>query len=202
MLRVNISLAICLVILGCSGAQVLTPVPEDLPKADGQRHSLANSRASLQAPVPFRVVDATTWVLPLAPGSGILVHVQRVQEPAEGAMGHLDKMIADLQRQGEADVERDEKILLGDLDGRFVRALELRAKPAKGLWMVVTVAEDGMYTVTAAGPLTALRERQALLESFLLSLRVDPPEGTARPVHKQAIAEDIDLPQPTSPTQP
>lgn len=189
-------------VTACSGGQVLTDSAEDLPKADGQRHSIANSRASIQPPVEFRVVDATTWVLPLSREAGILVHLQRAQDPAEGAMAHLDKVIADLQKQGEADVERNESITLGDLDGRFVQALELRAKPAKALWMVVTVAEDGMYTVTAAGPVAALRERQALLESFLLSLRVDPPEGTSRPVHAKPIAEEIDLPQPASPQQP
>lgn len=189
--------------LACSGGQVLTPSPDNLPRADGQRHAVAGSRASLEIPKEFRIVDATTWLLPLGPNAGILAHLQRAQEPADGAMAQLDRAIAELQKQGEADVERDERVILGDLDARLLQALELREKPAKGLWMIVTAAEDGMYTLTVAGPVAEMRTRQAILEPLLLSLRVEAPVGTTRVPPKPVIPPEIDLPlEPTPGTSP
>jgi hypothetical protein len=164
MLRILQACALSVLLLACSGGQVLTTSPEDLPRADGQRHAVAGSRASLEVPKDFRIVDPTTWLVPLGSDQGILAHLQRTQEPAEGAMVQLDNAIAALQKQGEADVERDEHVLLGDLDARLVQALELREKPAKALWMVVTAAEDGMYTLTLAGPVAEMRKRGAMLE--------------------------------------
>lgn len=198
-LRLTLFVLGCALVAACSGAQVASV--DQLPKADGQRHTLPGSRASIVIPKDFRIADATTWIWPLGQERNVIVHVQRAQEPEMGAMAWLDKTVADMEKQGAAGVERDQRVLLGDLDGRLLEAIELRSKPPNALWQLMTVAEDGMWTVTAAGPADALRQRRTVVEAFLLSLRIEAPDGGRR-LPQQAPEHDLDLPAEVTPVQP
>ena len=161
----------------CSSA---APVPsvEQLVAADGQRHAIAGSRATLVVPKDFRVVDPTTWVWPLGQDRGIVLHVQRSQEPEAGMQATIDAQVRAIEQQGEAGIERDKMVPVGDLEGRLVQAVELRKRPAHARWVLSVLAEDGVYTLTLDGEADELRRRQTVLDALLRSLRVPLPKPT------------------------
>lgn len=143
------------------------------------------------------MLDPQTWALPLGsadpvPGQALFLRLQVTPEPEGGATAHVNRLLADIERQGQAGVLRDQVVALGDLDGRLIEAADLppttrgQGNP-QALWLVVVVAEDGMYTASATGPAAELKARRPLLEAFLLSVRVAAPGGKPRP---QPVAPD------------
>lgn len=180
----------------CGGPQ---GVGRSSVRTDGSRIGLPGMRASVQVPKGFEVVDDRTWVQKLGQDRGVILRVHQQPEPPEGADRHVDKLIQDLEKQGEAGVETDRTVPLGDLDGRLVQAIELRRRPPAALWLVVAVAEDGLYTVSVAGPADELRKRRTEFEGFLQSLRVLQPAGPPVPRDKP-IEDDLLPPEGVTPS--
>ena len=147
----------------------------------GERVPIEGTSASIVVPRGYAKLDAGTWGLELERGRAVLLKVQRVPEPEIGAQTYVDQIVAAMHSQGNEDLERDEAVTLGDLRGRLLEAVELRGNEPASLWLVVLVAEDGMYTATVAGPAVEVRSKRAELEAFLTSLRVPLPSGATRP---------------------
>jgi hypothetical protein len=173
----------------CSGAETAP----DLPKTDGQRHVLLGApHASVIVPKGLEVAAPLTWVWQTNDG-GILLTVRRQQEPPEGMNVQLDHVIRQMQQGGEADLMGDRIVQLGDLEGRLVEATTLRkADPPTSLWLMLCVAEDGMYALTVAGPTVAIRDRRKDLLMFVESLRVASPQD--RVSQPQQVVPDLVLP--------
>lgn len=159
---------------GCGGAQ--TPSgPARI--ADGSQVLVTGLGATVLVPAGYTFFDSATWLLDLSPTERVVLHVERSPEPEQGYEGAVDERIKQMDREGEAGVERDEWVKLDDLDGRMIEAIELRRRPPGALWLVVTGAEDGMYTASAAGPAAVLRQRRTEIEGFLRSLRIPRVPG-------------------------
>jgi hypothetical protein len=163
--------------VGCSSAPQLASI-EQLPAADGQRHPISGSQASLVVPRDFRIVEPTTWVWPLGQNRAIVLRVQRAQEPEAGLQATLDAQVRAIEQQGEAGIERDQMVPVGDLEGRLLEAVELRRRPPQARWVLTVLAEDGVYTLSLDGEAEELRRRQTVLEATLRSLRVPLPKPT------------------------
>lgn len=164
--------------------------------ADGQRHPVPGAvRATVVVPAEAEIVAPTTWMWPSKDGP-ILLTVRRQPEPNEGANPFLDREIKKLQAGGEIGIAGDRRVPLGDLEGRLIEATTLlKEETPTALWQLVCVAEEGMYTVTVAGPLLAMQERREKLQGFLKSLRVGLPEEV--PVKHEAVVELVEPPTPT-----
>lgn len=161
----------------CAACSAPQQVPPQL--ATGERVPIPDTAASIVVPRGFAKLDDGTWGIEVDRGRAVVLKVQRAAEPEVGAQAHVDRLIADMHRQGNEDLERDELVPLGDLQGRMLQAVELRGEEPASLWLMVVVAEDGMYTATVAGPALELRRKRQELEGFLKSLRIPLPAGSA-----------------------
>ena len=182
--------------MGCSGAEVM-----EYPHADGERHSIVGApNASIIVPKECEIYAPTTWVWP-TPEGPILLTLRSQQEPAEGMDAYLDKEIRATLAGGEVGLAEDKRVMVGDLEGRLLEVNTLRKQDEPtSLWMVVTVAEDGMYTTGVAGPLVAMKDRKAALRAFQLSLRVAVPTDKTE-LHQKPTAPDL-VPPPDGPEHP
>lgn len=182
----------------CSGADT----SPELLKTDGQRHSLLGApQASVIVPKDLDVAAPLTWLWQTTEGP-ILLTVRRQQEPQDGMNAELDREIAKMQQGGDADVMADRKLPLGDLEGRLVEATTLRKDdPPASLWLLLCVAEDGMYALTVAGPSGAIRERRKELTAFMESLRVMSAPQPA-PQAAAPVPDLVEPPPVASPTTP
>lgn len=191
-------LLLCLVLLACGGAAPRADAPVS---ATATRRSVTGAPGHVEIPAGYAAAGPMTWTRKTAQGP-VILHVAVQSEPAEGADAELDRRLRALEREGEAGVERDERITLGDLDARLVHTVTLRAAPPLGLWLVVTAAEHGMYVVSAAGPRAALRAHQPEIEGFLRSLRVPPPAPPRpEPSKSQALDPEVLAPDDGAPPQ-
>ena len=184
----------------CSG-------PEQQPTqfASGHRTIIAVSErnvVSIVPPLGAAIADRQTWAWLLANSRGLVLRVHRAPEPDGGADKYVDSLLAALGKSGQADVETDERIKLSDLDARMIHAVELRNTPVMALWMVLTVAEDGLYMASAYGERETLLAQQQGVRAFLLSLRVEsrdkPP---AQPIRK-IDGDDVEPPAELTQTTP
>ncbi len=168
-----LQLLAALTLTACSGTDV---VPE-LAKTDGLRHPLLGApHASVIVPKGLDVAAPLTWLWPSNDGP-ILLTVRRQQEPGDGMNAQLDRVIRTMQEGGEADVMGDSIVQLGDLEGRLVEATTLRKQdPPTSLWLMLCVAEDGMYALTVAGPTGVIKDRRKELRAFMESLRIVSPQ--------------------------
>lgn len=182
----GILLALLGTILACSGKTLV-----DLPVTTGGRRTLPAAPGSVEVPPGLRIVDPQTWALPLPDGKVIGLRLQRLPDPDGGAMAQVDKLIRQMEKTGQAGVERDAVVQLGDLEGRLVQAVDLGKEDPQALWLVVAVAEDGVYTASVAGPATEVRSRRGMLEGFLLSLRVPVPGRVPAPAPADPLALDV-----------
>lgn len=153
--------------LGCSAPQVAPP-----EIATGERIGIPGTSATIAVPRGFARIDPLSWGMEVENGRVVLLRVQRAEEPAAGAEAHVDDLVAEINRLGQEGIERDEHVALGDLQGRMIQAVELRGEEPASLWLVIVIAEDGMYTASAVGPATDVRRMRPELERFLMSLRV------------------------------
>lgn len=154
-----------------------------LPTADGAPVRVPvgiQTTVTVQPPKGVRVVDPQSWVWQLGQDRAILLRVQQNPEPDGGVKAFFDSQIEALNREGSAGIERDEVVMLGDLEARLVQAVELRGQPATALWLIVTGAEDGMYIASAAAPIDVMRSKSKEVLAFLTSLRIQPPAGVTR----------------------
>lgn len=177
--HIVVVLALATAAAACAGPQVAAPIME----ATGERTAVPIGRANAVSAAPpkgAKVVDAQTWLIAVGPDRGVVLRVHRGEIPEGGAVPYVDSLLKALGKSGQAGVERDEPVKLGDLDARAVEAVELRNKPAMALWLMVAEAEDGLYTATAYGQRDDLRSQAATVRAFLTSLRVDRPDGAAR----------------------
>jgi len=166
---------VLLVLIGCTACSAAQQVPPQL--ATGERVPIEGTTASIVVPRGFAKLDEGTWGIEVDRGRTIVLKVQRTMEPVSGAQAHIDHLVADMHRQGNEDLERDAWVPLGDLQGRMLQVVELRGEEPASLWLIVLVAEDGLYTATATGPAVELRSKRLELEGFLKSLRVPLPAG-------------------------
>ena len=191
-------MALTLLLTACSGAET-TP---DLPKTDGTRHSLLGApHVSVIVPKGLDVAAPLTWVWQ-TPDGPILVTVRRQQEPQDGMNAELDREIRKMQEGGDADVMGDRMVPLGDLEGRLVEATTTRKQdPPNSLWLLLCVAEDGMYALTVAGPTVAVKDRRSELLAFMESLRIVSPQPPA-PQPAAAVPDLVEPPPAATPTRP
>jgi len=154
--------------LGCS--------PAALPAlAAGPELRLDKLPLRLRVPAGLERVDSATWILRNARGEMRLAFKVSAQaSPPDGSELHLKKVLRDTDKRGEVVVTATQEIPLDDLTGHFVEARSLRSDPAIGLILVVTEAEDGLYTVVAAGALEVIDASREVLRGAVKSLRVDP----------------------------
>ena len=173
----------------CSG-QI---APQPLPEVSGGRLVVPIGQSNVVSAVPpkgCKIIDDQTWLWPLGQDRGIVMRVHRSETPPGGTKPYVDSLIGALGKTGQAGLERDEQLRLGDLDARAVEATELRNKPAMALWLVIAEAEDGLYTATAYGERDDLRRKSSEIRGFLSSLRVEARDGAVR------------IPIATTPTDP
>jgi hypothetical protein len=156
-------------------------------KATGDRVDIGP--ASVVPPKGWRKLETLGWMLPLDEYRALVLRVNRIQEPDQGADAHVDQLLADVRKSGTADVEADRNVMLGDLDGRLIQTVETQGSDPQALWLIVALAEDGLYTASAVGPAAEMHKRRTEIEAFLLSLRVAPLRRSGGLVAKPLPAE-------------
>lgn len=175
LLRPLSGLAMLSVLVGCGGPEAPT-----LPTTDGRPVTVplaSTLQVRVAVPKGCKVLDGSLWACQHGPDRVALLRVARQQEPDEGTDAYLDKLVRDLGKNGQAGVERDERVALGDLEARRIDAVALREKPATAIWLLAAAAEDGLYTASVAGAAGDLREKAKEYEAFLLSLRITTASG-------------------------
>jgi hypothetical protein len=187
---------LALLFLGCSGAEIT----QELPRTDGERHPLIGApHASVIVPKGLEVAAPLTWVWRIPEGP-ILLTVRRQQEPQDGMNAQLDREIRKMQEGGDADVMADRTLPLGDLEGRLVEATTLRKEdPPTSLWLLLCVAEDGMYALTIAGPTGAIKDRRKELTAFIESLRVLPVQNVLPQPQPAPVPDLVEPPMAATP---
>lgn len=165
-------------------------------QADGTRHTVAGTRVSVEVPKGYLIGEGMNWGS-ATPEGAILLTVRRQAEPAEGMKAYADQYIKQTQKSGLADIEYDKTVPLGDLEGRLIQAIELNRDHPAAIWLMLTLAEDGLYAAAASGPAAALLVRRQELETFLKSLRIEAPNDPKAAAKKDPFAE-VDLPQPAT----
>ena len=190
--RARAALCFCLALLGCSA-----PENPPLELSDGKRVLVPIGDRNVVTVEPIAgagIADGQTWALLLGQSRALVLRVYRAPEPEGGGDKYVDSLLAALGKSGQADVEGDVRIKLGDLDARLVKAVELRNKPALALWMVIAVAEDGLYTASVYGERDVIVEKTKEVEGFLRSLRIDNRDGSpVRPARKMD-GDDVEPP--------
>lgn len=190
-----LSLAAAAALLSCS-----SPAQVDLPTTTGDRLTVPIGRqnqVTLAPPKGWKQVEHQTWALPLGQDRVLLMRANLGPEPEGGLDAYIDGQLRELGKLGQGGAERDERIALDDLEARAVKVVDLRNKPPVALWMVAVVAEDGLFTATALGPLDDLRKRGDEVDKALRSLRIAAPVGVTREAPRRPPPED-DLAPPAA----
>ncbi len=184
-------------LLGCSSPDTL----DDRPVADGQRLTVPiglTNQATVIPPKGTKRIDLQTWVQQLGQDRLLLYRVHRAAAPEGGLQSAVDAALSELGKQGQGGVERDSTLVLGDLDARHIRATDLKANPPTSLWMVLTEAEDGLYTALVLGQLDDVRKFEQQNMDFLTSLRILTAQGA--PAARPQPADDLTPPDAPTPT--
>jgi len=185
-----------LALAACSGVETM----DELPKTDGLRHPLLGApHVSVVVPKGLDVVQPLTWLWQTEDGP-ILLTVRREQEPADGMNAGLDREIRALEQGGQAELADDRAVQLGDLEGRVVEATTVRKdQPPTSAWLMVCVAEDGMYVLTVAGPASAIKDRRPELLAFIESLRIASPADRPSPPPQAPVPDLVEPPTAVTP---
>lgn len=184
----------------CSSPQELG----NLPTTSGDRLTVPIGRqnqVTFAPPKGWKQVEDQTWALSLGQDRVLLMRANLSAEPEGGLDGFIDQQLKEVGKLGQGGAERDERVMLDDLEGRLLKVVDLKNRPPVALWMVAAVAEDGLYTATVLGPLDDLRKRGDEVEKALRSLRIAPPVGVTRDALRKPPVED-DLPAPVGEKQP
>lgn len=175
-----------------------SPQETALPTTTGERLTVPIGRqnqVTLAPPKGWKQVEAQTWALPLGQDRILLLRANLGSEPEGGLDVYIDNQLKELGKLGQGGAERDERLVLDDLEARLLKVVDLRNKPPVALWMVAALAEDGLVTVSALGPLDDLRKHGEEIEKALRSLRIAAPVGVTREAPRPPALED-DLPEP------
>jgi hypothetical protein len=156
----------------CGTVAVLAPEPTLKP---GQRTSIPGTQMSLEIPKPFKRHDDRTWVVRQDDQIHTVMRVVVQKKPKGNVDSWIDQRIVSVGRGGQAGILRNETVTLGDINGRLIVAQDLRGTSRNGLMQMVAQAEDGLYVVTFAGPVSILHKHGALLVKALSSVRVASP---------------------------
>ncbi len=156
----------------CGAVAVVAPEPTLQP---GQRTSIPGMRLSLEIPKPFKRHDDRTWVVRQGDQVHTVMRVAVQKRPEGNVDSWIDQRIVSVGRSGQAGILRNETVKLGDIDGRLIVAQDLHGTSRNGLMQMIAQAEDGLYVVTFAGPVSILRKHGALLVKALRSIEVPSP---------------------------
>lgn len=161
----------------CGGPQVATESQLDqVHFTDGEQQQVRGEPITLRVPKPFERAADHGWVAKIqgTPFAMLRIDVLRPL-PEEGMDAILDQRVRAIRKAGVAGVLRDEKVSLGDLDGRMIEAVELVGDQRGALLLLATETEDGLVTATLALPATLLKREGAVLRAALLTMRVAEP---------------------------
>lgn len=171
------ALLLCLASLpACAGPQLAPPVDVEKVRFEpGERHEIAGTGVSLELPKPFeRKADRAFTAM----SGGQVVALLTVEIHALGdrdADSLLDARLETMRRSGLAGVLRDERIELGDLDGRLIEAVDLVGAQRNALMMVATEGEQGLIVAQVIAPVALMKARRDVFEEMLRSVRVAAP---------------------------
>ena len=169
------------------------PMVPDYPTVDGQKVTAPVgilNQVTLSPPKGWKQIEPHTWALPLGQDRLVILKANLATGIDGGAGSFVDKQLQELGKNGQGGTESDERLVLGDLDARLIKVVDLRNRPPMGLWMVAADAEDGLFTLTVLGPLDDLRKHAGAIDACLASLRIAPPVGVQRDVPKRPPIED------------
>ncbi len=163
--------------LGCGGAgrTVYKLDPSKIKLEDTHRQEVRGTRASLQIPVSIKRRADRVWSLKQHDGLVLLLNVQRLRRPDEGMEVWLRRRLELVQRTGRASLIRNEPVELGELDGRYLEAVDLLGRDRKVLYQVVVEGEDGLYLASLYAPLSLHKSHGDALRKTVRSLRVQAP---------------------------
>ncbi len=173
-------------------------IQDDYPTATGERLTAPIgilNQVTLSPPKGWKQIEPQTWALSLGQDRLMVMKANLATGIEGGADSFVDKQLNELGKLGQGGTERDERLPLGDLEGRLIKVVDLRNRPPVGLWMMAADAEDGLFTLTVLGPLDDLRKHGPAIDAALQSLRIAPPVGLTRETPKKPVIED-DLPTP------
>ncbi len=165
------------VVSACSGPQVATESDLDRVHFEaGERQQVRGEPITLVVPKPFERAADHGWVAKVNGRPVALLRVDCVRPvPEQGMDAILDQRVREIRKAGVAGVLRDERVVLGDLDGRLVEAVELVGDQRNALLLVATETEDALVTATIAVPATVLKREGDVLRAALRTLRVAAP---------------------------
>lgn len=166
--------ALCVCSLGCAGSTrvVHRLDPDKVRLGQPRLQPIAGTGATLKIPEEFKRRSDRVWVVEQRGGLVMLLNIVHAPPPAEGLEAWLKAKVAAVQRTGQAGVTRDEAVTLGDLDGRYVEAIETVGKDRRALFLCAVEAERGVYLVSAMAPLSLHKRFGAQLSALVRSLRV------------------------------
>ncbi|MEY3012001.1 MAG: hypothetical protein RIT45_736 [Pseudomonadota bacterium] len=160
------------------GAVQTTPTPLDVDKITverGERSSIPGTGASLEIPKPFERKADRVFVLQHRGQVVALLTVELHQLGDQDPEAVIDKRIEAVRRSGMAGILRDERVELGDLDGRLIEAIDLVGAQRNAMLLVAVESERGLVLAQIVAPVALLKARRAPLEAALRSLRVASP---------------------------
>ena len=159
---------------GCSGpTQVIHRLdPDKIRLGDARLKSVPGTRAQLKIPEGFKRRADRVWVVTQHKGVVLLLNVVRAPSPKAGLDAWLKSRIAAVQRSGQAGLIQDEQTTFGDLEGRYIEAMEVVGKERRVLFLGAVEAEDGVYLVSVLSPLSLHKRFRAKLKELVTSLRV------------------------------
>lgn len=158
----------------CSGAtRVVHKLdPDKVVLKPTDKQDVRGTRATLEVPRGFTRASDRVWTLKQRKSVVLLLNVQRVKLPERGAERWLKRRIQVVQRSGQAGITRNEAVELGDLDARYVEAIDLVGRQRQVVYQVVAEGEDGMYIVSLYAPISLHKTHGKQLGTIVRSLRI------------------------------
>ncbi len=160
------------------GAVQTASTPLDVEKIQveaGERRSIPGTGASIEIPKPFERKADRVFVLQHRGQVVALLTVELHELGEQDPEALVDKRLEAVRRSGMAGVLRDERVELGDLDGRLIEAIDLVGAQRNAMLMVAVESERGLVLAQIVAPLALLKARREPLEAALRSLRVASP---------------------------
>ncbi len=162
------------VLSACSGGtQVVHKLDPDKIKLGKPRHqAVRGTKASLEVPEGFERVADRVWAVKQRGGLVMVLNVVRTPAPKGGLEIWLRMRIQAVQRSGQAGITRNDAVELGDLDGRYVEAVEVVGQHRRALFLVAAETEDGVYVASVYMPVSLYKRFGAAVATTVKSLRV------------------------------
>lgn len=173
-----LSALIGLVALAACGSAQLAP-PLDLKVEPGPEIALPGVRATMAVPKGMKAKRDGTFLLIHQEIAWIGLKVTVQPNPETDADAWIDAHVALVQRSGNADILRNDRVTLGDLDARLIAAEDLLGERRAALLQMVAPAEDGIYVATFFGSAQTVRAHAKALVRALMTLRIPQLEPSA-----------------------